>query len=289
VKSTSDLRVDHHLVLGCVADNKPRYLNQALKLLKSVRWFGGDSAHCDFILCVVDSVESAYLSECLSLGAEVRVVRRYSAEYPVSNKLRFLQQPDLARFERILLLDCDTLVVQDPLPALESRFLHARLAGLQTVPYAILENIFRTFGVSVPLREYQAILSGEPIIPYFNTGVIGLHDALMWNLVPAWIEFVDGLLYRTELLSGFEWFLEQVALSLAVAATSCKFEILGAEMNFPLHLAVDANESKRALFCGIDPRIIHYHSLVRASGDIMVSGYPLADDRIRQFNRKLNG
>ena len=291
VNSTGGLRnrVDRRLVLGCVADNNPRYLSQALRLLKSVRWFGGDSARCDFILCIVDSVEPAYLSECSSFDAEVRVVQRYSADYPVCNKLRFLQQPDLTRYERILLLDCDTLVVQDPSLALGSRLLHARLAGLQTVPHAILENIFRAFGVSIPPREYETTLSSEPIIPYFNTGVVGLHDALMFSLVPAWIRFVDGLLDRTELLSGFEWFLEQVALSLAVAATACKFEILGAEMNFPLHLAVDANESKRALFRGIDPCIIHYHSLVATCGDIMVSGYPLADDRIRQFNRRLNG
>jgi hypothetical protein len=275
------------LVIGCVADNSPRYLDQALRLLKSIRWFGGDSALCDFILCVIDSVETPYLRVCSSLDADVRVVARYSREYPVSNKLRFLQQPDLTRYEQILFLDCDTLVVQDPLPALKGSLLHARIAGLQTVPHVVFEKIFRVFGVPMPPKKYKTALSGEPIIPYFNTGVVGLDASLMSSLAPAWIEFVNGLLDRIELLSGFEWFLEQAALSLALVATASKFEVLGSEMNFPLHLAADASESKRALFDRIDPRIIHYHSLVEGSGNIMTSGYPLVDSRIRAFNRKL--
>jgi hypothetical protein len=281
--------VDHGLLLGCVADNNPRYLSQALRLLKSIRWFGGGCAHCDFILCVIHSVEPRYVRDCSSFDADVRVVPRYSAAYPVSNKLRFLQQPDLVRYEKILLLDCDTLIVQDPSPALGGRLLHARLAGLQNPPYAVLERIFQVFGVPLPPRAYKTTVSSEPIIPYFNTGVVGLHDGLISSLVPAWIGFVNELLNRMELLAGFEWFLEQVALSLAVATTGCEFDVLGAEMNFPFHLAADVSESRRALFQGIDPRIIHYHSLVEASGNIMVSGYPLADSRISQFNRRLNG
>src|SRR5258708_11959947 len=114
-------------LIGCVADNNWRFLDQSLALVRSLRWFGGDAAGCDFIVCAVDSAKPSYVHELSRYGAEVRIVPRYNREYPVTNKLRFLQQRDLSRYDHILLLDCDTLVVQDPLPALKGERLQATM------------------------------------------------------------------------------------------------------------------------------------------------------------------
>jgi hypothetical protein len=272
-------------VLGCVADNSPRYLDQALRLLKSLRWFGGVAARCDFVLCVIDSVERKYIREFKAYGADVRIVPRFSRELPVTNKIRFLEQSDLTRYDQVVLLDCDTLVVQNPLVAIKSYSFQARLAGSATIPHDIFERMFEVFRLPLPPQEYKCILTGEPTIPYFNTGVVVLNPSLMNSLVPAWQNFVRQLLSRLELLLGHEWFIEQAALSLALAATGCRFELLGEEMNFPVHLATKSEQQIQRLV-NIDPRIIHYHHWVEASGQIMLCGYPLADARIMRFNRR---
>src|SRR5712664_4666147 len=105
-------------LIGCVADNNWRFLDQSLALIRSLRWFGGEAADSDFRVCVVDSAKPAYIREMSRYGAEVRIVPTYNRDYPVTNKLRFLQQSDLSRYDHILLLDCDTLVVQNPLTSL---------------------------------------------------------------------------------------------------------------------------------------------------------------------------
>jgi len=87
-------------LIGCVADNNWRFLDQSLALVRSLRWFGGAAAESDFRVCVVDSAKPAYIREMSRYGAEVRTVPTYNREYPVTNKLRFLQQPDLSRYDR---------------------------------------------------------------------------------------------------------------------------------------------------------------------------------------------
>jgi hypothetical protein len=272
-------------LVGCVADNNWRFMDQSLALVRSLRWFGGEAAGCDFIVCAVDSAKPSYVRELSRYGAEVRVVPRYNREYPVTNKLRFLQQRDLARYDHILLLDCDTLVVQDPIAALKGNRLQAKMVPRRSVPHNLFEKIFRIFDVPIPPMEYQYSVSNELSIPYFNTGVVCLHKEQMSELVPAWIEFVDKLLARIELLAEREWFIEQVALTLALAATGTEFEVLGNEMNFQIH--VFPGEVYDPHLEGIDPRIIHYHRGVTATKEIARSAYPLISARIDMFNERV--
>ena len=89
---------ERRIVFGCVADNNPKYLSQALRLLQSIRWFGGTLADSDVIICAVDEIDSTYSGEFEQLGALVRVVPRFCSSHPPSNKLQFFQQhPTLKR------------------------------------------------------------------------------------------------------------------------------------------------------------------------------------------------
>jgi ubiquinone/menaquinone biosynthesis C-methylase UbiE len=272
-------------LIGCVADNNWRFLDQSLALVRSLRWFGGAAAESDFIVCVVDSAKPAYIREMSRYRAEVRVVPTYNREYPVTNKLRFLQQSDLSRYDHILLLDCDTLVVQNPLTSLTGERLQAKMVPRRGIPHELFEKIFRLFDVPLPGRNYEYSVSKELSIPYFNTGVVCLHKAQLTNLVPAWIEFVNRLIERIELIAEREWFIEQVALSLALAATGSQFGVLGNEMNFQIH--VFPGEVYEPRLEGIDPRIIHYHRGVTARDEIARSPYPLVSARIDMFNERV--
>src|SRR6266404_9121155 len=272
-------------LIGCVADNNWRFLDQSLALVRSLRWFGGDAAQSDFRVCVVDSAKPAYVREMSRYGAQVRIVPTYSREYPVTNKLRFLQQPDLSGYDHILLLDCDTLVVQNPLTPLTSDHLQAKIVPRRSIPHELFEKLFRLFDLPIPERNQEYSVSKEPSIPYFNTGVVCLHKSQLPDLVPAWIKFVDRLIERIELIAEREWFIEQVALSLALVATRSEFGVLDNDMNFQIH--VFPGEVYEPRLEGIDPRIIHYHRGVTARNEIARSAYPLVSARIDMFNQRV--
>ena len=81
------------LLIGCVAENTPKYLAQALRLVQSWRWFGGSLSQSDIIVCVIDELDDFYAIEFRKWVALTRIVPRFSALHGPSNKLRFLELP----------------------------------------------------------------------------------------------------------------------------------------------------------------------------------------------------
>ncbi len=91
-------------LVGCVAENDSRSLGQALRLVQSIRWFGGELAAARVRVCVAGGVDPAFQRALESYGAEVRVV---------SSSFQRDREND---HETPLWLECGTVVVQDPLP-----------------------------------------------------------------------------------------------------------------------------------------------------------------------------
>src|SRR5881275_1838102 len=89
------------VVVGLVTENTPRMLTQAIRLLRSIRWFGGElsNAHDTF----------------QSLGAEIRTVKRFHAANPTANRHQLIAELLDAPENVVLILDCDTIVTRDPL------------------------------------------------------------------------------------------------------------------------------------------------------------------------------
>src|SRR5215207_5199168 len=97
------------VLVGCVAENDPLFLDQALRLVQSVRWFGGELASAQVIVCVVGGLDPGFQQTFERYGAEVRIVPRNCSAQQI-----FSEVCDTGR--EMLLLDCDSVVVQDPLP-----------------------------------------------------------------------------------------------------------------------------------------------------------------------------
>jgi hypothetical protein len=124
------------LLIGCVAEATPPFLDQALRLLRSVRWFGGMVRDADFVVCVVgDRIDAAFRKLFEALNAEIQFVERFSEKHPQSNKLRFLEIEKAFGADRIVLLDCDTIVVRDPSPFLRASHFQAKIADVPTIPH----------------------------------------------------------------------------------------------------------------------------------------------------------
>lgn len=273
------------IVIGCVADNSIKFLDQALRLLQSWRWFAGSLADSEFHVCVVDDVTLEYRKQYESYGAVVHVVPHFNAAHPPSNKLRFLELPFLINAERVVLLDCDTVIVQEPLGLIAEKDFAAKIADLPTVTPEVFRSLFSTFELPLPQTCEQCTVHGEPIIPYFNAGVLSFSQKAMTSLVPKWIRINQQLVNRFDLLQQCSNFCEQASLSLALAACETPYETLSNRLNFPVHCCDEPLESD---FGKTDPVIIHYHWLVDENGMLKASPYSKVNDRIQSFNVRLS-
>jgi len=274
--------VKRSLLIGCVAENTPKYLAQALRLVQSVRWFGGSIADADVLVCVVGTLDSATIERFSHYGATLRTVERFDARCPVTNKLRFVEQPEARGYSGVLMLDCDTIVVQDFSPLLTGSLFSAKIADGPTMPLDVLAHVFRQFDIPCPEPHYRCTIRGTLTIPYFNTGVLYFPVGVFDILPPIWIRHTRELLSRFDLVRGREHFVEQTSMSMALASSALSFTPLGNEMNCPVH-----HEDYIPCLDGVDPYIIHYHSRVDGDGYLLPSKYGSINRRIRQFNERL--
>jgi hypothetical protein len=271
------------VVVGCVADNTPKYLEQAERLLKSWRWFGGRYADADFHVCVAGGVAPDMARRYEADGARVHDVAPFSARHPPSNKLRFLELEVTRTADRVLLLDCDVIVVQEPRQLFEGEDLIAKIADAASVPASVFERVFEAFGIELPSANCRCTVTGDPIIPYFNAGVLSFSRAAMAALVPRWLALNAQLVERLDLLDIYANFCEQTSLSLAVAATGTRYTLLDNRANFPAHFRDRPIDSE---FGQTDPALIHYHWLTDEAGRILSCPYPKVDHRITAFNER---
>ena len=274
-----------HIVVGCVADNSQKYLDQALRLLQSWRWFAGKLANFDFHVCVVDDLPATYREKYESYGAQVHIVSRFSDHHPQSNKLRFLELPLLHGASRVILLDCDTVVVQEPLGLICDADFAAKIADFPTVTSDIFQSLFSVFDLLFPEESETCTVHGEQTIPYFNAGVLSFSQKAMHTLVPEWISINRDLLeHHLDIFKSRSNFCEQASLSLALAKCGTSIQTLSNRLNFPGHCH---HEPLTSDLGRTDPVIIHYHWLVDEDGFLQNSPYPKVNKRIELFNARL--
>src|ERR1700674_1688592 len=274
------------IVLGCVAENCPRHLAQARRLVRSLRCFGGSLAGARFLVCMVGDIASEARATLEREGAEVRIVERFDRRSPSANKLQLYPEALATDARGILLLDCDTVIVGDLLPWLIPGALQAKIADVASVTHDAFVRLFRHFGLPVPARRYRTTVHGEPTILYCNTGVVFLTREVARELVPVWREWNARILDVLELLGDCYPHHHQASFSLALAAHPIPFAEAPAALNFPLHL--HPQPPPDALLSA-DPVILHYHDEIDAAGRLLPTAYPRAQARIEEFNRRLGG
>ncbi|HYG64938.1 MAG TPA: hypothetical protein VEL74_20315, partial [Thermoanaerobaculia bacterium] len=278
---------DEAVIAGCVTENTPAMLGETLRLVQSTRWFGGDLARARFIVCAVEAIDPEARRELEGYGAEVRVVQRFDPRNPTANKLRFLEEATRTARDSdlILLLDCDMVVVRDPLPFLQRGALAAKIADVPSVPHEAFERLFEHFGLPLLPRTYLTTLLGAPTMAYFNTAVVAFPGDLARAIVPVWVDYNRRIVdVRDRLMGSCAHHSHQASLTLALASHPIPVAEAPVEINFPLHLTHIEPPQR---FLDADPAILHYHKLVDAEGYLLPSVYPRAQARIEEFNRRL--
>lgn len=272
------------VVVGLVTENTPKFLGQALRLLQSIRWFGGELAQCHVVVAVVEGLDPRARRSLERYDADLRIVSRFHRNNPTANRLQMIEELRTCHEPYYLLLDSDTIVVRDPLPFLRRDVFQAKIAPFPTVTHDVFERLFRHFGMPLPARTYTTGYSGTPTIPYFNAGVISIPRALAEKLTPEWRRFNNLLAGEPYLAAPCEKHIHQAALALALAATQIPVEPTGAELNYQ----VNATEYPTPRgYAEIDPVIIHYHDRVDRDGRLLGVPFPKAQERINRFHERL--
>jgi len=101
-------------VFTCIAEPTKQLLEQSARLLMSLRWFGGSLAQARFVLGCTAPIPRQALELFDDYQAEMTTVERYDPTHGHSNKIALLDSPILAGHDVVVLLDCDTVFVQDP-------------------------------------------------------------------------------------------------------------------------------------------------------------------------------
>ena len=278
-----DLGDPGDLLMGCVTEDAPRSLAQTLRLVRSIRWFGGRAAAARILVCAVESIRPEALAALAALAAEVRIVPRFDARSPFANKLQFFAEAETTGASFFLLLDCDTLLVGDPLPLLPGSVFSAAIADVPSVTHDVFVRLFAHFGLPLPPRRHVTTLLPEPTIAYFNSGVISVPAPLARDLAAAWRDYNRRLLDDPALLAPCERHANQAALALAVAARAIPYREAPAALNLPLHMPQLARTPE---LLATEPVILHYHGRVDADGFLLRTGYPRVDARIDAFNAR---
>lgn len=270
------------LLIGCVTENNEKYREQTLRLVQSVRWFGGNTAGANIFVCIVDKADSEFVDKLKKLGVFVRIVKRFSEDHPQSNKLKLFELDEIGFYDTIMLLDCDTLVVQDPYPFIDGVHFQAEIAAAPTVPHYIFKKLFSYFRLKLLPLEYKTTVTNTTTMLYCNAGVLIFPRRILQDFYPIWKRYTLNLIEMKSLLGKYFNFCEQASLTLAFAAHPIPFSKLPMEMNF--HLL----DSKLQKFKNCDPVIIHYHNRVEDGGFITdATSSESAKNRVKLFNRFL--
>jgi hypothetical protein len=273
------------VVVGLLTENTLRMLTQAIRLVRSIRWFGGELAGVRIVVCGVGPLESTARETLEALGVEIRTVSRFHPANPTGNRHQLLAELLDAPEEILFLLDCDTIVVQDPLPYLSGVAVQAKIAPTPTVSDEVFERLFAHFGLTKPARSYVASLSGTLTIPYFNAGVLAIPKALARTLAPAWRKYNLVLADHPELVAPCQRHMHQASLSLALVETGVPHAEWPAAMNFQINAT---HVPPPPGFAETDPVILHYHYLATDDGLLLPCPYPAAQARIEKYHERMN-
>jgi hypothetical protein len=272
------------VVYTCALESQPSSIEQAHRLLCSLRWFGGAQSQAPFLVGALGTLPPPALEALRGQGACVVPLERFDARHGPSNKIALLARPELAAADVVVLLDCDTLILRDPSAWLAYEGIAAKPTDVPSVGLELLARLFAHYAVAFPEAKYQNDVTGDATIPYVNSGVVIVAQAWRPKIAEAWRAYGRRIIDDGERLGCPLYFSDQVSLALAIASQAVPFSALPTEMNMPVHL----NPQKYpAHFYSIDPTIIHYHWCTDADGYLKRTPFPGANLRIQAFNARL--
>lgn len=274
------------VAFSCVIDRDPRFVFQAARLLLSLRWFGGRLSNAPFYLCSTSKLSAEAKDFFIRHGCRLSYCEPFDSRRPLipSNKLRGLEISDLKKFEHVILIDSDILIVQDPSHYCAVIGVGLKIADLPTVEDEILRATLQELEVKVPKRTFDYELSDAKTFGYFNSGVVVIARDWLEIFTETWTKRCRQLLALEHSKGISNYHTNQSALAATIAELDIPLKVLPASMNLPVHLQADAYPD---WYHDIDPQFIHYHWLSNEWGFIQTLPLRMANLRANLFNARL--
>lgn len=273
------------LLLSCVSEDRPVFHTRVDNLVGSARRLGGSLARSPIVVNMVDSADQAFVRRMEALDAEVRVVPRVTdGGVAQANKLRMLEIHERQDFDILLAVDCDIVVAEDPASHLSDTAISVVPADKDPFTDGQWRQIFDGLALEQRERSVRATRTGQPMYPYFNSGVIGVPRGLCADLFAAWmraLKDLDGLWQRqpNTIPRRRRFFTEQLGLSVALWR-GMPWIVASPELNFPTHVALH-----RPTVQGLQPALLHYHSDADSEGFLFRPRSPVAEPAADRVNR----
>ena len=251
-----------------------------MNLIISLKKLGGKLKDSQVVVNFVKDCPTNYQTTLFQLGVEVRIVDRYDRRCPHANKLKMLDLADQYKFSLLIALDIDTVIVNDFSSLLTEDCLSAKIAD--GTPFSIeqWQKIFSFFRLPLPQQHYLTTTTYVPVIPYFNSGVLIIPVKYLASLTKYWSYYLN-LLLDLHQLDSQPFFVDQIALSLALPAGDIPVRPLPLALNFPTHVKIHPALHPHQ----INPYILHYHNRITPQSLLQKCPYHKTNQTIASVNK----
>lgn len=247
------------IAFGCVAEPSAWWAGRVELLAWSLRTLGGAAADAPFHACFAGSVPANLMRPLLDLGVTVHEVEPFDRRISYGNKLRLLEV-ELGDVDALVMLDCDIVVVADPMPVLapHADVLAAKPADQDPLDAPGWARLCGALGIAVPPRDVVATCTGAPMPRYANSGVVLVPAAerdavrVSWG---SWLYRVLDVLAADPLVvpRARRLFADQYALMAVLAERPSA--MLAPAANCPTHVGIHGGVD-----LGGELALLHYHA-----------------------------
>ena len=268
---------------SCVVDAHPKFEWQALLWVNSLLRCGCPpedlKVHC------MPGVTENLLASLRRLHVNPVATWPFENGPAYCNKMQQCDSTAFDGYDKAVLADVDLFFLAQPqLP--EAAVFAGKLVDLPNPPLAVLKDIYREAGVpfSKPVPVDCALGKGERTFKSnMNGGFYYLDAALLKDLGRAWEKHARWLIKKVAAGARLFTHIDQVAMALALDEMKIDVTILSALVNFPVHL----DRNRLGMLPSDRIAVLHYHSKVLPSGEIMSTGVPNVDEAIARANREI--
>lgn len=272
------------LIVACVAEPREPYCGEVELLFRTLRRLGGNLAGARAVAYFVGRPGAEIRKTLAALDVSVRIVDPFDARCPHANKLRMLECRD--EYEYLLALDTDIAVAGDFSSEILGASIAAKPADQDLLTIEEWSELFSGFGLELPQARYVTSFALKETIPYFNSGVLLLPRPFVDPLREQWSTRIRGFLDAPEKLRANDklgYYIDQIALALALAAGRFPIRALPLSMNFPTHSRIHgAHRPGR-----IQPLLLHHHHRRAENGTLRHCTHEVANRCIDQVNQAI--
>lgn len=216
-----------------------------------------------------DMPDSPQIEELRQLGAHIEPYAPFDAgtaqpeTAAYCNKLVQFRTPLLQQAERVLLLDADMLMLQDPRPLFDAEAVRAKIVDFGLPSADRWQPLFRDAGLGMPETAFPDFEPGTPTpARNCNGGMYFLPAHAFAALAESWPRWSRHCLGQSNLLGDRLHHSDQLGFAMAMQELGLPFRPLELANNFPTHLSAQS-------YSHIAPAQItalHYHWHVDAHG-----------------------